>query len=66
MQKIREKMSNWISNAKGTLKRLLRWDEIDAPVRFKLPNLEEIKLNDLKRLRLNDNEDEGRIPKKRK
>ena len=48
MQKIREKVSNWISNAKGTLKRLLRWDEIDAPVRFKLPNLEEIKLNDLK------------------
>lgn len=29
-------------------KRLLRWDEIDAPIRFKLPDLEQYKLNDRK------------------
>ena len=29
-------------------KPLLRWDEIDAPIRLKLPDLEQCKLNDLK------------------
>ena len=31
-------------------KPLLRWDEIDAPIRLKLPDLEQCKLNDLKSL----------------
>lgn len=43
-----DKMKSTAKKVQQGLKKLLRWDEIDAPIRFKLPDLEKCKLDDLK------------------
>ena len=43
-----DKMKGTAKKVQQGLKKLLRWDEIDAPIRFKLPDLEKCKLDDLK------------------